>query len=175
MIEIQYHKAKIGELIIGSYKGKLCLLDFRYRRMRTTVDKRLKKELNCEFIIKENPVLKETIQQIEEYLLGERIEFDIPILLLGSEFQKLVWKALIKVEYGTTASYLTIAKAIKNDKSVRAVASANGANSIALIVPCHRIIGSDGSLTGYGGGLAIKKKLLNLENKNTATQTELDL
>jgi len=166
-INIQYYKTKIGELILGSFNDKLCLLDFRYRRMRTTVDNRIKKELNAVFVEKDNLVLKETRKQIEAYLIGENKEFSIPILMLGSDFQKQVWKALINVKYGEIATYLDLAKSIDNKKAVRAVASANGANAIGLIIPCHRIIGSNGELVGYGGGLSIKKRLLNLEKKNS--------
>ena len=166
-IDIQYYKTKIGELILGSFDNKLCLLDFRYRRMRSTVDNRIKKELNAEYIEQENNVLKETRKQIDEYLIGKRTEFEVPILMVGSNFQKQVWKALTNVKYGEIASYLDLAKNIDNEKAVRAVASANGANSIALIIPCHRIIGSNGDLVGYGGGLPIKKRLLNLEKENS--------
>ena len=166
MIYIQYYKTKIGELILGSFNNKICLLDFRYRRMRSTVDNRLKKELNAEYLEQDNSILKETRKQIDEYLIGERVEFEIPILMVGSDFQKQVWNALINVKYGEIASYLDLAKSIGNEKAVRAVASANGANSIGLIIPCHRIIGSNGELVGYGGGLPIKKRLLNLEKKN---------
>ena len=166
-IDIQYYKTKIGELILGSFDNKLCLLDFRYRRMRSTVDNRIKKELNAEYLEQENNVLKETRKQIDEYLIGKRTEFEVPILMVGSNFQKQVWKALINVKYGEIASYLDLAKNIDNEKAVRAVASANGANSIGLIIPCHRIIGSNGELVGYGGGLPIKKRLLNLEKENS--------
>ncbi len=166
-IDIQYYKTKIGELILGSFDNKLCLLDFRYRRMRSTVDNRIKKELNAEYLEQENNVLKETRKQIDEYLIGKRTEFEVPILMVGSNFQKQVWKALINVKYGEIASYLDLAKNIENAKAVRAVASANGANSIGLIIPCHRIIGSNGELVGYGGGLPVKKRLLNLEKENS--------
>ncbi len=165
-IHIAYYKTKIGELIIGAYDGKICLLDYRYRRMRTTVDNRLKKALNCDFEEKEEAILEEAKRQIDEYLLGERKTFDLPLLLLGSDFQQEVWEELMKVPYGTTASYLDLAKKMGKPKAVRAVAGANGANAIALIVPCHRIIASDGSLGGYGGGLAVKKRLLKLEGKS---------
>ncbi len=164
-IHIAYYKTKIGELIIGAYDGKLCLLDYRYRRMRTTVDNRLKKALNCDFEEKDEAILEATRHQIDEYLLGTRKTFDLPILLLGSDFQKEVWQELMKVPYGATASYLDLAKKIGKPKAVRAVAGANGANAIALIVPCHRIIASDGSLGGYGGGLSVKKRLLKLEKE----------
>ena len=166
-ISFQYYKTKIGEFILGSFGNKLCLLDFRYRRMRTSVDNRLKKALNAEFIEQDTVILKETRKQIDEYLIGERLEFTIPILMVGSDFQKQVWSALMDVEYGEVSTYLDLAKKISNEKAVRAVASANGANAIGLIIPCHRIIGSNGDLVGYGGGLSVKKRLLNLEKKNS--------
>lgn len=163
-VNIQYYKTKYAEFIIGSYNGKLCMLDFRYRKMRKTVDNRIKKTLNAEFIEKDDELLKETRKQLNEYFDMKRREFDIPILMLGTEFQKSVWKALLKITYGKTASYLELSKIIGKEKAVRAVANANGANSIGIIIPCHRIIGSNGELTGYAGGLALKKRLLELEN-----------
>ncbi len=166
-IHIQYYKTKIGEMIIGSLDDNLCLLDFRYRRMRATVDKRIKNGLNAEFIEQEDEILVKTKQQLDEYLAGERKEFDVPILTVGTDFQQSVWEALMKVPYGTTSSYLQLAKDINNSKAVRAVANANGANAIGLIIPCHRIIGTNGELVGYGGGLAVKKRLLKLEKQRS--------
>ncbi len=166
-INIQYYKTKIGELILGSFEDQLCILDFKYRRMRLSVDNRIKKGLDAEFIEKEDNILKETKKQIDEYLIGKRKEFTIPLLMVGTEFQKNVWNSLRQVKYGEVASYLDLAKNIDNEKAVRAVASANGANSIGLIIPCHRIIGNDGQLVGYGGGLSVKKRLLKLEKENS--------
>jgi len=165
-INIQYCKTKIGELILGSFNGKLCMLDFRYRRMRSTVNKRIKESLKADFVEKDDNVLKETKKQIDEYLSGKRKTFEIPYLMVGSDFQKQVWKELMNVKYGETASYLDLAKKINNPKAVRAVASANGANSIGLIIPCHRIIETNGGLGGYGGGLPVKKRLLKIESEN---------
>jgi methylated-DNA-[protein]-cysteine S-methyltransferase len=162
---IQYHKTKIGELILGSFKEKLCLLDFNFRRMRNAVDDRIKKGLNAEFKEEDSDIIEKTRTELEEYFQGERKEFDVPIQMVGTDFQKSVWNALLKVPYGTTSSYLQLAKEINNAKAVRAVASANGANSMAIIIPCHRIIGSNGELVGYAGGLPIKKRLLTLEKK----------
>ena len=166
-IYIQYHKTKIGELILGSYENKLCLLDYRYRRMRQTVDKRMQRGLNAKFIEEDNEVLQKTRTQVDEFLAGARKEFDIPLLTVGTEFQKTVWKALMDVKYGETSTYLELAKKINNPKAVRAVASANGANSIGLIIPCHRIIGSNGDLVGFAGGLPAKKRLLKIEKENS--------
>lgn len=162
-VSIKYFRTRIGELILGSYEGKLCLLDFRYRKMRTAIDNRIRSGLNAEFILKDDETLERTRKQLDEYLDGTRTRFDIPIQMVGTDFQKSVWNALMQVPYGKTASYLDLAIAIGNGNAVRAVAGANGANAIAMIIPCHRIIGSNGELVGYGGGLAVKKKLLDLE------------
>ena len=162
-INIQYYKTKYAEFVLGSFENKLCLLDFKYRKMRTTVDNRLKIGFKAEFVEQDDEILKDTRKQLDEYFNMERKVFDIPIITVGTDFQKNVWKALMKVPYGTTSTYLKLAKDIDNEKAVRAVASANGANSIALIIPCHRIIGSNGNLTGYGGGLSLKKRLIKLE------------
>ena len=162
-INIQFYKTKYAEFILGSFENKLCLLDFRYRKMRTTVDNRLKKGFNAKFIEQDDKILKTTRKQLDEYFKMERKEFNIPLITIGTDFQKSVWEALLKVPYGTTATYLQLAKDINNEKAVRAVANANGANAISIIIPCHRIIGSNGELTGYGGGLPVKKRLLTLE------------
>ncbi len=167
IIKIAYYKTKIGELILGSYDEKLCLLDFRYRKMRLTVDNRIKRYLKVDFVEQEDDIIAKTKKQIDEYLQGQRKEFTIPLLFVGSDFQKQVWQELLKVGYGETTTYLDIAKRINNPKAVRAVASANGANAIGLIVPCHRVIESSGKLGGYGGGLSVKKLLLNIESNNT--------
>jgi len=162
---IQYHKTKIGELILGSFEGKLCLLDFNYRKMRNAVDNRIKKGLNADFIEEDSEIIEKTRTELDEYFKENRREFDVPIRMVGTDFQKSVWNALLKVAYGTTSTYLQLAKDINNEKAVRAVAGANGANAIAIIIPCHRIIGSSGELVGYAGGLPTKKRLLTLEQK----------
>ena len=92
---------------------------------------------------------------------------------MGSDFQKRVWQELLKIPYGSTASYLTLSQKLGNEKAIRAVASANGANAISIFIPCHRVIGSDGNLTGYAGGIHTKKKLLELESDSANEQLEL--
>jgi methylated-DNA-[protein]-cysteine S-methyltransferase len=101
--------------------------------------------------------------QLDEYFAGDRREFDLPLQMLGNEFEQRVWGELCAIPYGETASYGEVAKRIGNPTAARAVGLANGRNPIAVIVPCHRVIGSDGSLTGYGGGLGRKRLLLDLE------------
>lgn len=162
-IHIQYFKHPYAEFVLGSYEDQLCLCDFRYRKMRSTVDKRIQQGLNTTFIEKNNDVLALTRTQLEEYFLGERSAFNIPLLMVGTDFQKRVWGALQQIKYGETSTYLCLAQAIGREGAVRAVGSANGANGLAIIIPCHRIIGSNGDLIGFGGGLALKKRLLELE------------
>jgi methylated-DNA-[protein]-cysteine S-methyltransferase len=101
--------------------------------------------------------------QLAEYFRGERREFSVPLDLQGTEFQRLVWRELLAIPYGTTTSYGALAKRIGQPTASRAVGLANGSNPIPIIVPCHRVIGADGSLTGFGGGLANKRRLLELE------------
>ncbi|MDR0289516.1 MAG: methylated-DNA--[protein]-cysteine S-methyltransferase [Treponema sp.] len=111
----------------------------------------------------ETPLIKKAAAQIEEYLAGKRQSFALPIALHGTEFQVAVWQELQKIPFGETRSYKEIAAAIGREKAVRAVGMANNRNPIVIIVPCHRVIGHDGSLTGYGGGLPLKRHLLDLE------------
>ncbi len=107
----------------------------------------------------------EVIRQLQAYFHGELREFHLPLVLEGTEFQRRVWNALRTIPYGETISYAQLAARIGNPKAVRAVGLANGSNPIPIIIPCHRVIGSDGGLTGFGGGLSTKKKLLELESK----------
>ena len=114
-----------------------------------------------------NGLLKETIRQLRAYFAGELRAFDLPLDMQGTPFQKRVWKELEKIPYGETRSYMQIAVAVGAPKAVRAVGAANGSNPIPIIVPCHRVIGTSGKLTGYGGGLPLKKRLLELEGAAT--------
>lgn len=108
--------------------------------------------------------LKETVNQLREYFSGNRKKFDLNLVPQGTEFQKRVWSALNKIPYGETISYLELSRIVGDEKAIRAVAAANGKNPIWIVIPCHRVIGSDGSLTGYAGGIHRKKWLLELEN-----------
>jgi len=162
-ISIQYFNSPVGELIIGSHEGKLCLCDWKYRHMRASIDKRLQSTLKAIYAEQPSQLITETITQLEHYFVKKLTHFDLPLLMAGTSFQKSVWSALLAIPYGKTTSYLELAKNIQNEKAVRAVASATGANAISIIIPCHRVIGSSGQLTGYAGGLAAKKQLLALE------------
>src|SRR5699024_718199 len=117
-------------------------------KMRDQVDSRIKSGLQAEFELQETDLLNETKIQLDEYFARERTTFDLPLLFVGSDFQKTVWEKLLTIPYGKTISYIELARALGDEKAIRAVATANGANAISILVPCHRVIGSDGSLTG---------------------------
>ena len=119
------------------------------------------------YMLKETDLINNTRKQLDEYFAGNRKQFDIPIKLDGTDFQINVWKELLKIPYGETCSYLDIAKRIGNPKASRAVGMANNKNKIIIIVPCHRVIGSNKKLVGYACGLEVKEKLLELERKNS--------
>lgn len=172
-VKIEYFKTPVGELILGEFDNKLCLADWRYRKMRKAVDKRIQSALNAEYIEEGSRLIDQTKKQLDEYFQGKITVFDIPLELAGTLFQKSVWQALQEIPFGQTLSYLELSKKLNNEKAIRAVASANGANAISILVPCHRIIGSDGNLIGYAGGLAAKMKLLTLENALSKNQLEL--
>lgn len=152
-----------GEMILGSFDGKLCLCDWPDGRRRASTDMRLQRILKAEFVEGSSNVIETVQQQLNEYFLNQRQEFDIPLLFVGTDFQKKVWNELRNIPYGKTVSYGELARRIGMPKAVRAVANANAVNAISIIAPCHRVIGTDGNLTGYGGGLNRKKFLLELE------------
>lgn len=160
-----------GELLLGAFNGKLCLCDWRYRRMRTTIDARIRRGLQAEVEEGDAPVIYGAIKQLEAYFAGERHTFDLPLRFVGTDFQQRVWKALQEIPFGATITYAKLASMVGEPSAVRAVASANGANALSIIVPCHRVIGSDGSLTGYAGGLGAKRKLLQLEGADIVQAT----
>ncbi|MDA8596621.1 methylated-DNA--[protein]-cysteine S-methyltransferase [Flavobacteriaceae bacterium] len=164
-IELSSYASPVGSLLIGVYQSELILCDWEYRRMRNQIDNRLMTSLEAEFSPKqkEHELFNEVKKQLEAYFSGSLQEFDLPLNLIGTSFQQEVWSQLQEIPFGKTRSYLDLSNELGNPKAIRAVASANGANAISIIVPCHRIIGSDGSLVGYAGGLAAKRRLLSLE------------
>ena len=164
IIKTRRYESPCGTLLLGSFDDRLCLCDWQVEKHRDYVDRRLKRVLRAEFGAGTSEVIEETVRQLDEYFAGKRKEFDVPLLFVGTDFQKKVWNELLNIPYGQTVSYGEMARRIGMPQSVRAVANANGANAISIFAPCHRVIGSDGSLTGYGGGLAAKKMLLELES-----------
>jgi len=172
-IFIAEFETDFGTLILGDFEGKLCLCDWKFRKMRTQIDQRIKTGLQAEFQEKTTDLHLKTQKQLNAYFAAETQEFEIPLQFVGTEFQQKVWNQLLQIKYGETDSYLALSKKLANQKAIRAVASANGANAISIIVPCHRIIGSNGELIGYSGGLSTKKKLLELENPALKNQMSL--
>lgn len=147
---------ELGTLGIGADDDRITNLFFEFET------ENIKK--NKDYTVKETPLIKKAATQLFEYLNGKRKNFDLPLLKDGTDFQVSVWNELIKIPYGETRSYKDIAIAINNEKAVRAVGMANNRNKISIFIPCHRVIGMNKKLVGYGGGLQIKEFLLNLEN-----------
>lgn len=163
----------LGPVILGATDDALCLLEFADRRMLAKQIERVTRLLRCTIVPGSNDVLTEATSQIEAYLAGELHAFTLPLDLRGTEFQRAVWRGLLEIPYGETRSYAQQAVALGQPTAVRAVARANGDNRMAIVVPCHRVIGSDGKLTGYGGGLWRKKYLLSLEQQHAVAEGTL--
>lgn len=163
VICVKRYAAPCGALLLGSFGDKLCLCDWLVEKHRGNVDRRLKRMLKAELQEGTTDVIERAEKQLDEYFAGRRREFDVPLLFVGTDFQTRVWRELLKIPFGATISYGEMARRMGCPKSVRAVANANGANAISIFAPCHRVIGSDNSLTGYGGGLDAKRTLLELE------------
>jgi len=160
-------ETQLGDMIAGSVDEGICMCEFSDRNTLKAELDDLKKYLQQEIVEGENDHIKNLRLQLSEYFAGVRKLFDIPLVIPGTEFQKKVWNELLNIPYGYTISYRQQAEALKNPLAIRAVASANGMNRISIIIPCHRVIGSNGSLTGYGGGLHRKKWLLDHEKTNS--------
>ena len=165
MICIQYYNSPCGELVLASIGDELCLCDWNGMPCAERNLRRIGRYVNEDFRKEISPVIEQTKRQLDDYFAGNRKEFDIQLHTFGTDFQNRVWKALLDIPYGKTRTYMEIAKSIGNAKGVRAVAQAIGANSIDIIVPCHRVIGSNHSLTGFAGGLDKKRFLLELERR----------
>jgi AraC family transcriptional regulator of adaptative response/methylated-DNA-[protein]-cysteine methyltransferase len=157
-------KTPLGTMHAAATEEGLCMLEFNGGERMDNELNDLSLLLKAEIVEGDNHVLHETRTQIEEYFDKKRKEFTIPLITPGTEFQRLVWSKLLEIPFGQTRSYKQQSIAVGNLKAIRAVASANGANRIAIIVPCHRIIGDNGSLIGYAGGLPKKQWLLEHES-----------
>ena len=166
LIHITRFSTEIGPMFAGATSQGICLLEFTDRRMLETEFRDLRKRLNAVILPGENPHLVQVEREIEQYFQGKRKKFSVPLHTPGTEFQQSVWQGLKKIPYGQTRSYKEQAINLGKPNAVRAVASANGHNRVAIIIPCHRVIGSDGKLVGYGGGLHRKKWLLDFEQNH---------
>ena len=164
IIDLKRIETPIGTMYAAATNDGICMLEFTDRKMLETEFKDLAKSLNATIIQGENPHFKTLEKELAAYFAGNLKEFTVPLSPVGTEFQKSVWKILLKIPYGETWNYRKQSEVLGDVKKVRAVANANGMNKISILIPCHRVIGSNGTLTGYGGGIWRKQKLLELEN-----------
>jgi AraC family transcriptional regulator of adaptative response/methylated-DNA-[protein]-cysteine methyltransferase len=155
----------LGTMIAAATDKGICMFEFADYKLLDLQLKQLATAFKTSFIQGENSHFDTLRKQLNEYFKGKRKDFAIPLDLVGTEFQKQVWLNLLKIPYGSTTSYAKQAKLLGKPSAVRAVANANGKNKISIILPCHRVIGTNGSLTGYGGGIERKKKLLEFEKR----------
>ena len=167
MIITKHITTPLGKMIAGATDEGICLFDFEFRKMMPAIRKRISSFLQDDFVEGEHELIEQLQGQINEYFKGDRQQFDLPLLLTGTAFQQKVWEALHTIPYGSTRSYMQQTKVLGDEKAIRAVARANGENCLAIIVPCHRVVGSDGSLTGYAGGLKAKKWLQREESPDS--------
>lgn len=164
LLHMRWLETPLGPMVAAADENALYLLEFVDRRMLPAQLESIQRRLGCDFAPGTNPILTQIESELAAYFHGELSEFATPISAPGSPFQVLVWKHLRDVPYGQTASYGALAKTIGHPDASRAVGKANGENRIAIVIPCHRIIGADGKLTGYGGGVWRKQRLLELES-----------
>ena len=155
----------LGAMLAVASIDNLCLLEFSDRRMLPTQLQRVRKRFAAEIASGASPIFDRLQTQLDQYFAGQRQSFDLPLQLPGTPFQELVWRELGNIAYGYTRSYQQMAQALGKPEAVRAVGKANGDNRMAIIVPCHRVVGADGKLVGYGGKLWRKRYLLELEAK----------
>ncbi len=166
IVNIERIETDMGLMIAAATDKGICMFEFADYKLIDLEFRQLSEAFKAPLVQGENPHFKTLRQQLDEYFKGLRKEFDIPLDLAGTEFQKQVWFSLQQIPYGCTTTYARQAELIGKPSSVRAVANANGKNKISIILPCHRVIGADGTLTGYGGGIWRKKKLLEFEKAN---------
>lgn len=157
----------LGPMFVCATDNGVCLLEFVDRRMLETEFKDLQRLLKVNIIAGENEHIKQAKKEIAEYFDGKRNTFGVNLETPGTDFQNLIWSNLKKIKYGKTSTYQKQAELIGNPKAIRAVATANGHNRISIMIPCHRVLGKDGKMIGYGGGIERKKWLLEHEKKNT--------
>lgn len=166
LINITRLETPLGTMFAGAVEQGICLLEFTDRKMLETELKQLAKLLNANIIQGSNPHFEILQQQLDEYFEGRRKVFTVPLYTPGTAFQQSIWNILREIPYGATRSYKQQAIIAQQPAAIRAVANANGMNRISILVPCHRVIGDDGHLTGYGGGIWRKQWLLDLEKRN---------
>ncbi len=162
-INIHHYESPVGKLVLASYQQQLCLCDWSHKASSESAQQALAKRFDRTLKHQTDTTIEKAIDQLEQYFSNDKNVFDIKLFTLGTDFQQQVWQALLTIPFGETVSYKAIAHHINRPKATRAVANACGANPLSIFIPCHRIIGSNGKLTGYAGGLEIKQALLMLE------------
>jgi AraC family transcriptional regulator of adaptative response/methylated-DNA-[protein]-cysteine methyltransferase len=162
-VRLTWIDTRLGPIVAGATEEAICLLEFTDRRMLETQLEVLKRRLQLPLLPGESPLFDRLRTELGEYFAGERRTFDLPLTYPGTEFQRRVWEALLRIPYGETRCYADLAREMGNQDAARAVGRANGLNRIAILIPCHRVIDADGGLGGYGGGLWRKLRLLELE------------
>lgn len=163
IVDLKRIETPLGAMITCANENGICMLEFSDRKSLSKEFEDISKYFKANIIQGENPHFKTLETELAEYFEGKRLDFTVPLAPVGTDFQKKVWEILRTIPYGTTRSYQQQADILGNPKAVRAVANANGLNKISIIIPCHRVIGTNGTLTGYGGGIWRKQKLLELE------------
>lgn len=169
ILTMTYH-SPCGDLLLGSYEGALCLCDWASKPKRAVTDAMIRRLSGVGYIAVPSEVTRLAARQLDEYFAGCRRYFDVPLRMFGTEFRRRVWQAIGEVPYGDTVSYGELAERVGDSRAVRAVAAAVGANPVSILVPCHRIVGRDGALVGYAGGLEAKRRLLELEGADLRRQ-----
>lgn len=172
VVNIMRFGSPIGGIFVCATENGVCFLGFIGQKKLEYQFGTIQKQLNAILLPGKNQHLTQVQKEINEYFEGARKTFTVPLDILGTDFSKQAWNELLKIPYGKTISYKEQAIAINNLKAIRAVASANGANKISIIIPCHRVVGSNGSLTGYAGGLHKKSWLLNFEKTNSNQENQ---
>jgi AraC family transcriptional regulator of adaptative response/methylated-DNA-[protein]-cysteine methyltransferase len=175
IIHLQKIKSPIGTLVVCASEKGICLIEFADIQDLEREYLQICKEKQAQIIEGSSDLIEQLRGELDAYFKGKLKVFTVPLDLIGTEFQKSIWLGLQLIPYGETKSYKQQSELLQIPKSIRAVANANGKNRIALVIPCHRIIGTDGSLTGYRGGVWRKKFLLELENKEYNQTEQLTL
>ena len=168
IITKQYN-SPFGNLLLGAYNEHLCLCDWLINNRKENVDLMLKRRLFADYIEDSSDIIDYASKQLDEYFLGIRKNFDVPLLLNGTDFQKHIWNCLLLIPYGNMVSYSEIANIAGKPKAMRAIDNTIASNAISIFIPCHRVIGKNNTLTGYRGGLITKQSLLTLEKQNYYT------
>ena len=171
-LNTQFYDSPCGKLILAAMDDELYLCDWYGRPCAERNKYRLERVLRAHFTEASSTVLEQTKRELDEYFEGKRKSFDIPLHTVGTDFQKQVWETLLEIPYGETRSYMEASQRLDNTKGIRAVAQAIGSNGLSIFIPCHRVIGSNSSLTGFSGGIEAKKILLDLESRFRPTDKQ---